>query len=76
MMASAADLHHAHFRRGLALFATVFTILRRRAPADLSRTLFLVLFVRHLNLPPDYALLLPASLLRHDHAPVLAARRA
>jgi hypothetical protein len=49
MMAGAADLHHAHFRRGLALFATVFTILRRRAPAGFPRTLVPVLFVRHLD---------------------------
>jgi len=58
VMTGAADLHHAHLRRVLALFATVFTVLRRRAPACLSRTLVLVLFVHHLNQPPYYALLL------------------
>ena len=56
VVARAADLHHADFRGGLALFATVFTVLRCRAPAGLSRALFLVLFVCHLNQPPRLCL--------------------
>jgi len=57
-MAGAADLHHLDFGCILALFATIFTILRRRTRARLTRALVFVLFVRHF-FPPFFVVDVP-----------------
>jgi hypothetical protein len=49
VVAGAADLHHVHLRRVLALLRAVLAALRRRAVAGLASALVLLL-VRHLNL--------------------------
>jgi len=52
MVTGAANLHHVHFGRILALFAAIFAALRRRTPAGLARAFIFFPLISHLNSPP------------------------